>query len=44
MAASDGTPEVIEYPDERRIVVGARTPGADGEGLFREFGPSQTPD
>jgi uncharacterized cupin superfamily protein len=36
MAAYHGTPEVIEYPDEGRMVVGARTPGADGELLFRD--------
>jgi uncharacterized cupin superfamily protein len=37
VAAYHGSPEVIEYPDEGRMVVGAETPGADGERLFREI-------
>jgi hypothetical protein len=28
---------VIEYPDEGRVIVGAWTPDANGERLFREF-------
>jgi hypothetical protein len=40
MAAYHGTPEVIEYPDDDVTIVGARTPSADGERLFKRFPPS----
>ena len=37
IAAYHGTPEVIEYPDDGVMIVGSRTPGADGEALFRRI-------
>lgn len=37
MAAYHDSPEVIEYPDEGRVIVGAWTPGANGKRVFREF-------
>ncbi|HEX2849379.1 MAG TPA: cupin domain-containing protein, partial [Acidimicrobiales bacterium] len=43
MAAYHGTPEVIEYPDDGTVVVGARTAGADGRELFRRFDGSSAP-
>jgi uncharacterized cupin superfamily protein len=41
IAAYHGTPEVIEYPDDGVLIVGSRTPGQDGEPLFRRFPPEQ---
>jgi uncharacterized cupin superfamily protein len=35
--AYHGTPDVIEYLDGGVTIVGARTPSADGEPLFRRF-------
>jgi len=37
IAAYHGTPEVIEYPDDDVVIVGARTEGHDGERLSRRF-------
>jgi uncharacterized cupin superfamily protein len=39
MAAYHGSPEVIEYPEEGVVIVGARTADADGERLFKRFPP-----
>jgi uncharacterized cupin superfamily protein len=41
IAAYHGTPEVIEYPDDAVLIVGSRTPGQDGEPLFRRFPPEE---
>ena len=41
IAAYHGTPEVIEYPDDNVVIVGSRTPGQDGEPLFRRFPPAE---
>jgi hypothetical protein len=41
IAAYHGTPEVIEYPDDGVVIVGSRTPGHDGEPLFRRFPPEE---
>jgi uncharacterized cupin superfamily protein len=41
IAAYHGTPEVIEYPDDGAVIVGSRTPGHDGEPLFRRFPPEE---
>ena len=35
--AYHGTPDVIEYLDDGVTIIGARTPSADGEPLFRRF-------
>ena len=40
IAAYHGTPEVIEYPDDDVVIVGSRTPGHDGEPLFRRYPPA----
>jgi uncharacterized cupin superfamily protein len=37
IAAYHGTPEVIEYPDEGIVIVGARTAAHDGRPLERRF-------
>lgn len=37
IAAYHGTPEAIEYPDDGVVIVGSRTPDADGERLLRRF-------
>jgi len=37
IAAYHGTPEVIEYPDDGVTIIGSRTPGIDGEPLFRRI-------
>ena len=37
MAAAHGTPEVIEYPDRGLIIVGSKTPSADGSQLSVTF-------
>jgi uncharacterized cupin superfamily protein len=37
MVAAHDSPEVIEYPDQGTIAVGARTPSRDGEPLFLRF-------
>ena len=44
IAAYHGTPDVIEYPDDDVLIVGGRTPGQDGEPLFRRFPPSTSND
>jgi hypothetical protein len=36
-----GELEVIEYPDDGVVIVGSRTPGQDGEPLFRRFPPEE---
>jgi uncharacterized cupin superfamily protein len=41
IAAYHGTSEVIEYPDDGVVIVGSRTPGHDGEPLFRRFPPEE---
>jgi uncharacterized cupin superfamily protein len=41
IAAYHGTPEVIEYLDDNVTIVGSRTPGHDGEPLFRRFPPEE---
>jgi uncharacterized cupin superfamily protein len=37
MVAAHDSPDVIEYPDEGTLAVGARTPSQDGEPLFLRF-------
>ena len=37
IAAHHGTPEVIEYPDDGTILVGAKTPSLDGSPLQLRF-------
>jgi uncharacterized cupin superfamily protein len=41
IAAYHGTPEVIEYPDDGVVLVGARTKDHDGRPLERRFPPAE---
>jgi hypothetical protein len=41
IAAYHATPEVTEYPDDGVTIVGSRTPGQDGEPLFRRYPPEE---